>query len=97
MKLWPNFDDTEISEKPNLTDFLKFIVRERKNDREEYINLPQVFVSGRKVGKIPTSAVDVAATDRAGDTNYDDQYLYILTIDSMGDPAWGRAALDTGW
>lgn len=92
MKLYPNFDAVKVE------DLLKFVIRERNNtDVQAFDNLPQVFISGRKVGKIPAAANDVAATDRSGDFNFDDAYIYILTTDAMGDPAWGRSALDTSW
>lgn len=73
-----------------LASVLRFIVRERENDVTANNNLPQVFISGRKVGKVPTASADVAVTDRAGDFNYDTDYIYLFT-----GAAWGRAALGT--
>jgi hypothetical protein len=91
MKLYPNFSEDQIN------DLLKFIVRERnRTDVQEFANLPQVFISGRKVGKIPANAADVSVTDRVGDFNYDDQYIYILTT-VTGTATWGRSPLDTAW
>ena len=85
MKLWPIYNEN----KPN--DFMKFIVRERTNDVHAFHDLPQTFVSGRKVGKIPTASNDVDANDKIGDINYDANYIYIL-IDSGG-ATWRRASL----
>ncbi len=91
MKTYPNTPE-------KTTDLLKFIIRERNNtDVDAFNNLPQVFVSGRKVGKIPANSGDVSVTDVLNDVNWDDQYIYILTTDALGDPAWGRSPLDTSW
>lgn len=96
-KLWPIFDEKETKEKfPKLTEFMKFIVRERTNDVHAWHDLPQNYVTGRKVGKIPTNAGDVADSDRVGDMNYDDAYIYLLTT-VAGTATWGRTALDTAW
>lgn len=61
----------------------------RKDDITKFKTLPDTFIGGRKVGKIPSSSADVAATDRLGDVNYDASYLYIL-IDNAGTPVWRR-------
>lgn len=74
---------------------LRQITNIRKDDIAQIQNLVSVFVSGRKVGKIPTSSADVDATDRLGDQNYDANYLYIL-IDNSGNAEWRRSALG-GW
>ena len=71
---------------------LRQICNIRKDDITTIQNLPQIFMSGRKVGKVPSASNDVAATDRVGDINYDASYLYIL-VDNGGTPAWRRATL----
>lgn len=63
----------------------------REEDRRDWLNLPQTFVSGRKVGKIPTGSSDVAASDRAGDWNWDSAYLY-YAVESGGSLVWRRIA-----
>lgn len=68
---------------------LNFIVRERQTDVVEYNNLPQRFIGGRKVGKVPSASNDVAADDKLGDLNYDVDYLYIL-VDNAGTAEWRR-------
>ena len=81
-----------ITETPqNHTDVLKVITRERANDITEFNNLPQIFMMGRKVGKVPTGSADVDASDRLGDFNYDASFLYLL-VDNAG-AAWRRVAL----
>lgn len=85
MKLWPIFVEDKIN------DFMKFIVRERFNDVHAFHDLPNNFILGRKVGKIPSASNDVADSDRLGDINYDANYIYILIDDSGA--AWRRASL----
>ena len=88
MKPYPkNVQDTLES----LGEAVRFICRTRNEDEHEFINLANVFVAGRKVGKVPASSADIAASDRPGDINYDANYLY-LCVDNSG-AAWRRIAL----
>lgn len=73
-------------------DLLRIIVRERTIDVQDYNNLQNRFMSGRKVGKIPTGASDVADTDRIGDFNFDASYWYVL-VDNAGTAEWRRSSL----
>lgn len=74
---------------------LEFIVKERKIDVGDFTNLKNIFISGRKVGKIPTGASDVNPdTDCVGDFNYNASFLYIL-VNNGGTAVWRRAALST--
>jgi hypothetical protein len=73
---------------------VRHIVQQRKSDISDFNNLKNVFISGRKVGKIPSGAADVADTDRIGDFNYTDEYIYIC-VDDSGTAAWRRAALSS--
>lgn len=70
------------------------ITHTRKDDILQVQNLPNIFVAGRTVGKIPTSSADVAVTDRVGDqaVALDGSYLYIL-VDNSGTAEWRRVAL----
>ncbi len=68
-----------------------YIQRLRQSDISDFDNLVNRFMSGRKVGKIPSASNDVSTSDRVGDFNYDASYLYIL-IDNGG-AAWRRASL----
>lgn len=72
----------------------RYILKERANDINDFNNLENVFMRGRKVGKIPTGSADIAVTDRIGDFNYDDSYLY-LVVDSGGSAVWRRIGLTT--
>lgn len=85
MMIYPNVTNGNIEE---LADILRFICRARAEDIRAFDSLPSSFMQGRKVGKIPTGSADVAATDRAGDFNYDTSYFYIFT-----GAAWRRASL----
>lgn len=68
---------------------LRDICNIRKDDITQIQNLASIFMAGRKVGKIPSASNDVDPTDRIGDQNYDQNYLYIL-IDNAGTAAWRR-------
>lgn len=80
------------SENPtHIADFCREVARLREEDIEDFNNLSNIFMRGRKVGKIPTGSTDVAATDRLGDFNYDANYLY-LCVDNSG-AVWRRITL----
>lgn len=73
-----------------LSKVVRSIVSERTSDIQDFQNLKNVFISGRKVLKVPTESADVETTDRAGDFNYDEDYIYLFT-----GSAWGRVGLET--
>lgn len=90
MKNYPSFN---LDRPQDVNSLLHFVVKERRNDVLDWINLPQQYLSGRKVNKIPASSADVdPATDRVGDMNYTTTYLYIL-VDNSGVAVWRRVAL----
>jgi len=74
------------------------MIKERRFDVKDYDNLQNRFLSGRKVGKIPTGATDVTSLDKAGDFNiaYDGSatYLYAL-VNISGNAEWRRVALSS--
>ncbi len=88
MKLYPVLKDATIK---GIFDWLKYVVRARTDDVQEFNNLQNIFILGRKVGKIPTSSGNVDAEDKIGDFNADADYIYILINDSGA--AWRRASL----
>lgn len=88
MKLYPALKERAVDA---VSVVMEFIIRERQYDVQDWNNLPQRFMLGRKVGKVPSSSADVAATDKIGDFNYDASYFYIL-VDNSG-AAWRRATL----
>lgn len=71
---------------------LEEIVRLRAEDVGDFDNLQNIFVSGRKVDKVPTSSSDVAATDNENDVNYDNNHIYVL-VDVSGTLTWRTAPL----
>lgn len=89
MKPYPQTIKEDVG---NHTDVLLQITRLRKEDVQEITNLNNIFISGRKVGRVPTSSANVIDGDRVGDVNYDLNYLYLLSTDGVT-PAWRRIAL----
>lgn len=88
-KEYPNFVNPTPQE---VKEQLRQIVNLRKDDITTISQLPQVFVLGRKVGKIPTDSADVVPEDKVGDFNVDASFAYYL-IDNAGSPEWRRVAV----
>jgi len=85
------FDNTP----DGIINFLKQIIRLRSDDVTEVNNFSSIFMSGRKVNKVPTSSSDViSGQDREGDFNYNVNYLFIL-VDNSGTLVWRRVALSS--
>lgn len=78
----------------DLYNAMAFISRARINDITDWNNLENIFMRGRKVGKVPTGSADIAATDKVGDFNYSTTYLY-LCVDNAGTAVWRRVALSS--
>lgn len=76
----------------SILDIIRFMIRERKTDVNDFFNLKNVFISGRKVAKIPSGASDITIADRVGDFNFDTSYIYIV-VDNAGTAEWRRATL----
>lgn len=90
MKLYPILKDNTLK---GIFEWLKFVVRARSEDIQEFDNLQNTFIAGRKVGKVPTASNDVvAAEDKVGDFNVTATYAYFL-INNAGTPVWRRAAV----
>jgi hypothetical protein len=79
-----------INDTSNHTDVLRSIARERLNDLVEWDNLPERFMRGRKVSKVPSASTDTTGS-REGDINYDASYLYIC-VNNAGTLVWRRIA-----
>jgi len=92
MTTFKNYPYWDAKTLDDVIEQLRQITNLRKNDVTVISQIASSYISGRKVGKIPTSSTDVVATDRIGDVNYTASYLYIL-IDNAGTPAWRRVAL----
>lgn len=76
----------------DIAQVVRDIVRTRDQDIGDYNNLPNRFISGRSVSRVPSSSADVIAGDRIGDASYDHQYIYYL-IDNAGTAEWRRINL----
>jgi len=85
------FDFIESEDPRDLARFCREVARVREEDVSDFNNLPNIFMQGRKVGKIPASSADTI-DNRIGDFNYDADYLYICVNDS-GSAAWRRVAI----
>ena len=95
MNDYPNLSPDDEKDAKEL---LRTITLERAQDIKDFDNLQNRFMSGRKVGRIPTGASDISDTDRVGDFNYDFATgYYYLVVDNSGTAVWARVALDTGW
>lgn len=70
----------------DVKEVLSRIANIRKDDITQIQNLQNIFVGGRKVGKIPANSGDVAVTDRLGDISFDNSNMYVLQ--NSGAPAW---------
>ena len=77
-----------------LIESVEEMIRERPRDVKDYDNLSNRFISGRKTGKIPTGASDISSTDKVGDFNYDQNYMYIV-VNNGGTAEWRRVALSS--
>lgn len=80
----------------NTVESLRQISRLRNEDITDRNNFPAVFLSGRSVGKVPTSSTDIAITDRVGDVSFavDGSYIYFF-VNLSGTPTWTRIVLGT--
>lgn len=77
-----------------VADMLREMARLRERDIEDFANLKNIFMRGRKVAKIPTASTDIVAADREGDFNFDLNYIYIC-VDTGSGLAWRRTAVES--
>lgn len=75
-------------------DAINVISRLRDQDIIDRNSFPSVFLSGRTVGKIPTSSADIAPSDRVGDVSFavNGSYIYYC-VNVSGSALWRRVAL----
>lgn len=83
----------DIDEK-TLVPSLRVISRLRDQDITDRNTFDSRYVLGRKVGKVPTSSIDIAATDRIGDFNVTDSFAYYC-IDNSGTAEWRRVGVSS--
>lgn len=70
---------------------LKRVVELRSQDITDRNNFPNIFMTGRKVAKVPATSNDIAVTDNELDFNYDDTYFYYAIL-ITGSLKWRRIA-----
>lgn len=75
----------------NHTDWLRNVARERMHDVQDFTNLPNVFLRGRKVAKVPTASADITDS-REGDFNVTATYAYFC-VNNGGTLVWRRVAV----
>lgn len=80
----------------NAGDNLNVIARLRDQDIIDRNNFPNIFSTGRLVGKIPTSSTNLTSGDRVGDYSFalDGSYIYYC-VSNDGAAVWRRIALGT--
>jgi hypothetical protein len=97
MKPYPKLIPSNLEE---VIELLRYITKERPLDINDFDNLQNRFMAGRKVGKIPADFSDVDPSDRVGDFNvFIDSgvpYLVVL-IDDGGTGKWARFTGDIAW
>ena len=93
MQPFPKLIDETLA---GVSGVIRFIVRARDGDVTDNNNLPNIYMRGRRVGKIPTSSSNVVPDDKIGDFSFavDGSYIYFL-VSNAGSPQWRRAALAT--
>ena len=91
MQNYPSLISNTVS---SIITTLRRIIELRKQDITDFNNLNQVFLSGRKVGKVPANSADITSGDRVLDWNYDNSYVYwVLLITGSPDTLeWRRIA-----
>lgn len=77
-----------------ITNILRDIIRTRTFDVNDFTNLKNVFLSGRKVEKTPSASNDIDVTDRENDFNWSPTYLYVC-VNNAGTLVWRRVALSS--
>lgn len=94
MTIFKDYPYYPVSNVEEIIEQLRQITNIRKDDISTIQNLPNVFLLGRKVGKIPSASNDVTNGDKLGDLSYSADFLYIL-VDNAGTAQWRRVALSS--
>lgn len=95
MNRYPNPKDDK---NPTLKSTLDFICRERLNDVRDNNNLPNNYMTGRRVVKVPSASTDITSpVSYAGDFNITVDYAYFCISDAADSGAikWVRVAAGT--
>lgn len=68
------------------------VTQQRRDDVQDFDDLPKRFVKGRLVSRIPATSLDVLDTDKTGDIVFTDDFIYVLVL-IAGVNEWRRADL----
>lgn len=88
MNPYPQFVENTLD---NHTNVLRNICRERMSDSKDWSNLPNRFLTGRRVAKVPSSSADITDS-REGDFNVTATYAYFC-VNNGGTLVWRRVAV----
>lgn len=91
-KSWPVLKGDTPSE---IYNWVQEVTRSREEDIGDFDQLPELYMRGRKVGKIPTNADDVTDEDQPADFNYDANYYYLLVETAPNTVKWARWSIST--
>ncbi len=91
LKDWPYWSAETLED---VKSQFRDITRLRKDDITQASQLPNVFISGRRVSRIPSASNNVISDDKVGDFNVTSTYAYYL-IDNAGTGEWVRVSVGT--
>ncbi len=75
---------------------LESLLRAYAELKDRFENLPNVFVSGRVIERVPVADDDTVAGEFIGDTVDDGAEEYKL-VDVAGTPTWRKTTGDISW
>lgn len=78
----------------DVTEWIRQTIEVHDKNLEDWKLLPESYIQGRKVRRVPSASNNVVAGDAEGDFNYDASYLYLL-INNAGTLAWRRVAISS--
>jgi hypothetical protein len=88
---WPVCQKEDAKDLKQCYDYAQ---RERQQDVNDRKNFPNLFITGRRVVRVPSASNNVIAGDAVGDFNVTASFAYFLIANS-GTPEWVRVAVGT--
>lgn len=86
-----------VCQKADVTDLKScydYVQRQRVQDVNDRANLPNQFMTGRRVVRVPSASNNVVAGDCVNDFSVTSTYAYFL-INNSGTNEWVRIAVST--
>lgn len=90
MMSYPTITDDK---NPTMKSALDYISRVRQNDIQDWNSLPNTYIAGRKVAKVPTASTDITGSF-PGDFNVTASFAYFC-VNNSGTVEWVRVAVGT--